>query len=304
MARLQVHVFGKLRLSFGASTVESFPTRRVEELLGFLLINRNARHSREKLIDVLWPDVPLSNGRASLSTTLWRLGAVFQKVDLPLQDYVRSGRDWITFETSKPIVIDADEFARHIALADGAADLGTREHALRQAIALYQGVFCDGIYAEWCLLERERLERCYLRALGQLMSLLIERGDYQEAVDRGRAILQLDPLREEVHRALMRCYWRMGRRAEGVRQFMSCARLLQRELQILPMPETIDLYRGMVEDKLGELQRTDLAFNGENLEIQQAFADFLMAAERLSSILDRVQTPTERTAEANPVLRA
>jgi DNA-binding SARP family transcriptional activator len=86
MARLQVHVFGKLRMSFGASTVESFPTRRVEELLGFLLINRNARHSREKLIDVLWPDVPLSNGRASLSTTLWRLGAVFQRVDLPLRD--------------------------------------------------------------------------------------------------------------------------------------------------------------------------------------------------------------------------
>jgi DNA-binding SARP family transcriptional activator len=189
-------------------------------------------------------------------------------------------------------------------LADGAAELGTREHALRQAINLYQGVFCDGIYAEWCLLERERLERRYLRALGQLMSLLIERGEYQEAVDRGRDILQLDPLREEVHRAMMRCFWRMGRRAEGVRQFITCARLLQRELQILPMPETIDLYRGMVEDKIGDLQRADLALNGENLEIQRAFADFLVAAERLSSLLDQVQVPPERSAEAKPVLRA
>ncbi len=136
------------------------------------------------------------------------------------------------------------------------------------------------------------------------MSLRIEQDDYQEAVDLGRRILELDPLREEVHRALMRCYWRMGRRAEGVRQFMTCARLLQRELQILPMPETIDLYREMVEDKLGELQRTTLAVNGGDLEIQRAFADFLVAAERLSALLDQVQAPPEKSGEVRPVLRA
>ena len=82
MANLQVRVFGKLRLQAGQCRVETFPTRRAEELLAYLLIHQRARHSREKLVDTLWPDVPLSNGRASLSTTLWRLRSVFDRLEV------------------------------------------------------------------------------------------------------------------------------------------------------------------------------------------------------------------------------
>ena len=45
------------------------------------------------------------------------------------------------------------------------------------------------------------------------MHLLMEQGEYREAVRVGRRILECDPLREEVHRAIMRCHHRLGQRA-------------------------------------------------------------------------------------------
>ncbi len=295
MTSLQVHVFGKLRLQHGEVRIETFPTRRVEELLGFLIASPHTRHTREKLIDTLWPDIPLRNGRASLSTALWRLRTVFDRLNLPSGDYFITNRDWIRFEPSGAFILDLAEFNQFIGEAERTEDGKKRESALRSAIDLYHGSFCEGIYAEWCLLERERLERRYLWAMGQLMVLLMQRQTYEEAARIGKDILQCDPLREEVHRAVMHCFWKLGRRSQAVRQFQLCARSLQSELRILPMPETIALYQKIISERLGELRingREPALFGNK---IDEAYEAFLKAIADLNSLLEYVdQLPEER----------
>ena len=293
MAALRVRVFGKLHLQNGEASVSTFPTRRVEELLGYLLLNQGARHPREKLVDTLWPDIALSNGRASLSTALWRLRSVFNKLGMPADEYLKSTRDWISFDPPLSVELDLVEFEQHLASAEAADDSRPREQAYRAAIALYSGQFCEGIYAEWCLLAREQFERNYLRAQGQVMGGLIQRQEYEEAIIIGQDILARDPLREEVHRAVMRCFWNMGQRARAVRQFQRCARLLQTELQILPMPETISLFRQIVEDRFDELRVDDPEAGPYNQELKAAFHTFLTAAEDLDTLLDLVEQVQE-----------
>jgi DNA-binding SARP family transcriptional activator len=82
-----------------------------------------------------------------------------------------------------------------------------------------------------------------LRALAKLMVYYGTKGRYEEAIAYGQRILSLDPLREEVHRELMRYHQLAGRRAGALRQFELCRRVLREELDIEPMPETIALYR-------------------------------------------------------------
>jgi len=159
VADLQVRVFGRLRLQHGSFRVETFPTRRAEELLAYLLIHQQARHGREKLVDMLWPDATLSNGRASLSTTLWRLRSVFERLDVPVADYLQTSRDWVSLMPSCPLECDHTDFEREVAAAEQATDDAARMQRWQQAVELYHGSFCEGIYAEWCLRERERLER-------------------------------------------------------------------------------------------------------------------------------------------------
>jgi DNA-binding SARP family transcriptional activator len=287
VADLQVRVFGKLRLQSGQCRVETFPTRRAEELLAYLLIHQRARHSREKLVDTLWPDAGISNGRASLSTTLWRLRGVFDRLQVPAADYLQTDRDWISLEPSTALSCDHSDFEQQMRAAERASGDEARQEQFLLAIELYRGSFCEGIYAEWCLRERERLERLYLRAQGQLMAGYMRQARYQEAIDAGKQVLENDPLREEVHRALMRCYWRLGRRTAAAQQFQRCARLLQQELQILPMPETIALYRDIVEERLEELGAAEAT--PRDLELRAAYDNFLAAAEQLNSALDAAE---------------
>ena len=288
MTELKVRVFGKLRLQAGQCRVDAFPTRRAEALLVYLLIYPKTRHSREKLIDTLWPDASLSNGRASLSTALWRLRTVFDSLGLSAADYLQATRDWISLEPASPLECDFVAFEEHVKAAERSAGEGRAQRYFQAAIELYRGPFCEGIYAEWCLRERERLERLYLRAQGQLMAGFIRQERYSEAIAAGQAILVDDPLREEVHRALMRCYCNMGRRAAAARQFQRCARLLQQELQILPMPETIALYRRIVEERLEELGLAEPT--PFDLELQAAYSNFLAAAEQLNAAMKAAET--------------
>lgn len=295
MTSLQVHVFGKLRLQHGEARVEAFPTRRVEELLGYLVVRPHTRHTREKLIDTLWPDIPLRNGRASLSTALWRLRKVFDRLNLPATDFLITNRDWISFEPSDALILDLAQFNQLIDEAERIEDGQKREMALRSAIKLYRGSFCEGIYAEWCLIERERIERSYLRAMGQLMAILMQCQRFEEAAKIGQNILQCDPLREEVHRAVMRCYWKLGRRSKAVGQFQLCARLLQAELRILPMPETIALYQEIVNERLVELRINGRGGTISDYGIDKAYEAFLKSIDDLNSLLEKAEElPEER----------
>jgi len=293
MAHLQVSVFGKLRIQNDEDVVDGFPTRRAEELLGYLLVNPGERHPREKLVATLWPDVPLSNGRASLSTALWRLRNVFNRLGIHSESYLLATREWISFEPDETLQIDLIQFERHLGESERAKELNTKVNALKEAANLYQGVFCDGIYAEWCLIERERFERRYLRALGSLMGCLIDAGHFGDAVSVGQDILDRDPLREEVHRALMHCYWKMGERSLAIHQFQLCARMLQSELQVLPMPETINLYRQIIEERLSLLWLNNTPPSTDREQLKAAYDRFLSAADSLNALLRTAETRRE-----------
>lgn len=298
MAGLQVRVFGKLSLQHGDNKVDTFPTRRAEELLGFLFLNRGVRHGREKLIEALWPDVVLNNGRASLSTALWRIRTVFNQLGLPSDEFLVTSREWIRFDPPETMAFDLDEFERFLGEAQRTEDPKECERVLRAAIELYSGVFCEGIYSEWCLMKRELLERSFLRCLGQLMASLMQRRAYEEAATFGQEILQRDPLREEVHRAVMRCYWKIGQRARAVRQFQRCARLLQTELHILPMPETIALYRFIVEERLDEIKVNGRAPLTNGPELHAAYETFIAAADDLNALLNLAEEAWEEPVKA------
>ena len=284
MTALQVQAFGRLRLQHDGHVVTSFPTHHVEELLAYLLLNPQVRHSREKLITILWPESQPEKARGRFSTTLWRLRAVLDDLGLPAQTYLQTSRDWVALVPAEPIQMDLYQFEECLTRARFATDAG-HEQALSAAVCIYRGELLEGIYADWCLLERERLARLHLRALGQLMAGCMQRQAYAEAVDLGQAIVQEDPLREEVHRAIMHCYRHMGLPAQAARQFHLCAQGLMEELQVLPMPETISLYQQIIAERLQQAQAKTTPASPLQGQLKAAFAEFQRAGRKLNSLL-------------------
>lgn len=207
------------------------------ELLVYLLVHLDASLPRDQVACALWPEVREERSRARLSTALWRLrgaltgAASIDKADpghlrLPAGDVTL---DVAAFERVAVPLCDP----RHGPLLRGEADV------LAEALGLYGGDLAAGVDAAWLMDERERLRMLRLRTLTRLLDHAAAAGQTEQAISWGNDILQDDPLREGVHRTLMRCYARAGDRTAALRQYRTCRRLLRDELGVEPMPETV-----------------------------------------------------------------
>ena len=76
-------------------------------------------------------------------------------------------------------------------------------------------------------------------------------GHFAEAVRVCRDALIRDPVRESFHRTLMEYLVRLGNAEQAMAQYHDCRRLLARELDVEPMPETQRLYQNIHEEFRG-----------------------------------------------------
>jgi len=251
MNPLRIYALGGFRVYQGDTLIDGFPTRKTKSLFCYLILNRHRFLPREGLAELLWGHTEPVNARRCLNTALWRLKGVLERHEVEPGAYLIVERERICFNTESDYWFDVEEFE---ALC---SELGSQRmtagpetwnvEPLRKAVELYQGDLMDGFYDDWCLHERERLHQMLLRTLARLMVHHGAGGQYEEAMAYGKRILSLDPLREEVHRELMRYCQLAGRRACALRQFEVCRRVLREELGIEPMPETLALYRRIRE---------------------------------------------------------
>jgi DNA-binding SARP family transcriptional activator len=245
MTPLRIRLFGGVQLSRGDAPLPPFPTQRARSLFAYLVLNRARPHARELLIDHLWGEEGSAIGRKGLRMALWRVRAV---VDPPQGDGSAPPLSVTTatvgFNGDSDFWLDVEEFESLVQATGSREDVTELEASrLERAVALYRGDLLEEIYDDWCLYDRERLRLLYHSALERLMRFEQVRSDWSAAILRGQQLLALDPLMEPVHRELMRCYLARGSRGAALRQFDDCARILRDELDIAPMPETVELCR-------------------------------------------------------------
>ena len=251
-------------------------------LLAYLVLNSDRRHARDTLAGLFWGDHPDERARACLNTALWRLRAVLEPAGTLRGTYLQTSHGGeIGFNRDSDHWVDVDTFERQLtsALPQAPEDLSDRDAArLADALKLYTGDLLHGCFDDWALRERDRLEGLYVDGLEHVMRYHQAHGDLEASGVYARRVLDLEPTREEVHRALMRVYAAEGRRDRAVKQYNVCRRALGRELAIEPSPETTALYAELVSE------------NGASPSPADGAAAALVEAVRgLGSALERVQ---------------
>jgi DNA-binding SARP family transcriptional activator len=121
-----------------------------------------------------------------------------------------------------------------------------RELYLRQAVSLYEGDYLEDVYADWTVELRGSLRREYLRSLEALALHNHQEGRLGQAAEYCRKLLDKDPLREDVHRLLMRVLAQAGDRAGAIRQCDELRTVLREELGAEPSTETAELYEKLL----------------------------------------------------------
>ena len=219
----------------------TFDTRKATALLALLAVT-GREHSRDQLADLLWPEADSAKGRASLRRTLSVTAAV-------MGDGLVISRAAIALDPAL-VRVDVREFNALIGRPDAAS--------LERAAALYRDDFLAGFtlrgcaeFEEWQTSVSEELRQALARGLQRLVAACIAQGSLERAAGHARRWLQLDPLHEPAHQAIIRLHGWAGQRSAAMRQYRSLVRVLDRDLAVRPLPETTRLYDDVRAGRLG-----------------------------------------------------
>src|SRR6266540_3545945 len=242
MPRLNLALLGGFQGRLGASAPLTLPTRKSQALLAFLALPPGRLHPREKLASLLWGGMREPQARGGLRQSLFTLRRL---VGMDPSVLLIDGQSVALNPTA--VDVDVVEFERQVAEGTPAA--------LERAAALYRGELLEGLalqeapFEEWLLAERDRLRELALEALAKLLRHQRTTGATEAALQTALRLLALDALQEPVHRAVMRLYVELGRRASALRQYQICVGVLQRELGIEPETTTRQLYQEILRQR-------------------------------------------------------
>ncbi len=235
---LEVSLFGTPSVRCEGRSVDHFQTRQTALLLAYL-VTYPQRHSRDELVDLLWPDADPASGRPRLSQAIWRLRQALHKIRAATApEVILADRAAVGIESSL-VTSDHARF-RQCILRASAAEGTPRAEALTEAVAAYGtgGEFLAGFYEDWVLVERRKLQTEFLDALEALAAFHAAVEDWPQALGFAERAVAADPLLEESHQALIRLLAVSGQAAAARRQYDTLARLLARELNAEPSPAT------------------------------------------------------------------
>ena len=243
---LMIRLIGVVRVRHRHIPVETKLCHAAGGLLAYLVLFRDHIHTRDVLAGTFWGDFSERRARRSLSTTLWRLRKVLEPDGVPRGTYLKTpSTGAICFNSDSKAWIDVAtvEEQAHKVLDKPIEGLAPGDiEAFEKALKLYTGDLLEGYYDDWALSERERLRALYLKSQAYLLYYYRHKGAFDRAIAYGLKILNLDPLREEIHREIMRLYSENGQRALAIRQYQACRAILKQELGVAPMEETQALY--------------------------------------------------------------
>ncbi len=305
MGKLHICLFGRVRVSRGEDQPEVKLSPTEQTLLAYLLLQPGRFHPRSVLTDLSWGDRPETQARGCLNTTLWRLRRALEPDAGERGAYlVKTPAGEVGFNWKSDHWLDLTTFE---CSANGILALPTaamkREDAqqLEQILPLYGGELLEGFYDDWALRERERLRASYLNCITRLILFYGGQGDYERGLHFGHLILSLDPLREDIHREVMRLYVASGQRAMAVRQYEICRKVLAEELGIPPMEETQMLFAAIGGTTApavpGAVGRREPALLGQALEqLTAAIRSFQATHDQLERATRLVERLTQDPA--------
>jgi DNA-binding SARP family transcriptional activator len=253
MAELQLHLLGPGRVVHARRGEIEFRGRLLLALLAYLAVESEQAHSRETLMGLLWPELPEADARNNLRVTWSRLRARLGPSAGP--PFLTSTRFDLRFNPESSYWLDVAEFRASVAAAEGHAH--EDRHAcpdccqnLARAAELYCSGFLAGFYLggcpafeEWQFMQRERLHLQALDLLAELARCYEQRGELKTAEGYARRQLELDPLREDACRRMMRLLNGQGQRGAALAQYQACRRVLRDELGVEPDAKTQLLYQ-------------------------------------------------------------
>ena len=242
---LAVWLLGTFRAVAGEGAFDNSRWRLRKARAVVKLLSLAPGHSlpRERLLDLLWPDLGPEAASNNLRYTLHVARRALAGAGEPALSFLRTDGDQVHLYPGGEVWTDVGAF--EAAAAEARRKRESQGYA--RAVGLYAGdLLPEDPYEDWAAGRREELRRLYLTLLLEQAEVAQEAGDGEgEGAALTRAITA-DPAHEAAHQGLMRLHARSGQRHLALRQFQHLRESLRRELDAEPDPASQRLYEDIL----------------------------------------------------------
>lgn len=236
-SRVQLALLGGFAISIGEGRKGELKVSAAQHraVLAYLAMQPGQSETRERLAALFWGDSPETQARQSLRQCLLRMRRDFTPTTV---DPLVIDQHSVKLDPEL-LACDARGFAT-LAESDGLADID-------DAIDLYRGDFLEGFalgkeaFDTWCEAQRTRLRRAARALMLRAVQSHLEAGHGPRAIAVADQAVALDPLDEETRRLQFRVLDRFQGRQAALNAAEEFVRVLKRELDCAPEPETADL---------------------------------------------------------------
>ncbi len=246
---LTVNMLGGMEVSVGGNKVspDAFKRQKNRVLLALLVLNKGGEISRDKLMDMLYPDSEYDAARKNLDST-WC--SVKKALKLP------DGSCPYLIRRNKSLAIDASLLASDALELEEVCRMllfnqpgqGGWSHLVKRVEDVFAGDLLPGD-ADDRALDRPRMEmRARLvDALVAASLSLVRSGQAQQGLWFAQAALRRDDSREDVYAALMRAQIAALQRTAALHTYFNCRKMLSEGLGIDPAREIVQLYNSIID---------------------------------------------------------
>jgi DNA-binding SARP family transcriptional activator len=298
MGVLRISLFGSYEVCNSDPTSVSVKlTRTIQSLLAYFLLEPRL-HSREALAGMFWKEFDTGRARNCLNTALWRLRQALEPGNTPAGAYLLTnpyGDVGFNWESNHWLDVEIFEKSLKPAIQSPPGGSGWKIQQIEEVLDLYSGDLLEGFYDDWVLQEREIYRRLYLNGLAYLMQAYRDQHRYEKSLACGQKLLYLEPLREEVHREMMRLFAENGQRSLALQQYETCRQVLKQELGISPMEETDRLYHQLLTNGPAAVSFTSPGqASSAPAEFHQALFQFQNALKKLAEVQRDLQEAIQK----------
>ncbi|WP_168120812.1 response regulator [Paenibacillus sp. HB172176] len=235
--KLQIRGLGGLEVS-GRNGMVKWVSRKSAELFAYLLLQRGRETPRSRIIEDVFPDMPIDNANRYLNTAVYQLRKMLQsQVE---SEVVLSSREEYSLAMER---IDADFIAfERCAALSGEWDESELEESMHWE-SRYAGELFEGKSYLWAVGERARLDELYAVFAKRMIRNLLRVGRKEEASVVAQRLALRYELDEEANALLLRVYRELNDITALRKHYQRFAEHYRQEIGVPVPSEFAELYQ-------------------------------------------------------------
>ncbi|GGD97753.1 response regulator [Paenibacillus nasutitermitis] len=235
--RLTVRGLGCLEASSKQAGAVKWISKKSMELFAYLVVHRGRSAAKVRMLEDIFPDMPLKNAETYLHTAVYQLRKAlsphgFKEIVISAQEQYRidldqADVDFIQFEQGVEKLSEINE---------------ENEAAAIELEKRFAGELFEDKSFIWLTVERERLALIYDSFSKRLASWLLARKQFREAAQMARRMVMRNEFEEDSNLLLLNIYGAMGDQRSLHIAYKQYTQLLFDELGLQPSERIQQLY--------------------------------------------------------------